>query len=322
MTPDNGTVPGETASALEWFMLELVNGARTARGLDPLTMERRLVEAAGDHSEWSIDQGGLRGVSHTGEGGSSPFDRMRDVGIEYSSASENVAGTTANGNVSEAALRAQVQDLFDGLMNSPGHRANILSDRSEYIGIGIEADERGVFVTQKFASLRQDPVVDSEGGAPTPAPAPVAEPAPEPAPAPVAEPAPTPEPAPAPQPAPDPVARDDVDPEAPEAIDDMAFAFGPDGGVTLVLEEPTEEASIWIGDLIDVSGRVGKMKLDVFLDDEIVGSAQLRMADEGPTRELKLVSNADFDSVRLSVREDDLTGVIGLSASAVDDFLV
>ena len=314
MTPNNGTAPGETASALEWFMLDLVDGARAARGLGPLTMERRLVEAAGDHSEWSIEQGGLRGVSHTGEGGSSPFDRMRDVGIEYSSASENVAGTTGNGNVSDAALRARVQELFDGLMDSPGHRANILSDRSEYIGIGIEADDRGVFVTQKFASLRQEAVPDSlEGTAdPTPTPEPVPEPTPEPVPAPAA---------PAPAPAPEPVPEDGTDAEEPFA-DDMAFAFGPDGSVTLVLEEAAERTSIWIGDLVDVSGRVGSMKLDVLLEDELVGSTQLRMADEGPTEELKLVANTDFNAVRISVLEDDLTGVIGLTAAAVDDFLV
>ncbi|MEM7490894.1 MAG: CAP domain-containing protein, partial [Pseudomonadota bacterium] len=284
MTPDNGTDGGETASSLEWYMLDLVNAARAERGLDPLAMERRLVEAAGDHSAWSIEQGGLRGVSHTGEGGSSPFDRMRDAGIEYSSASENVAGTTAPGDVSDAALRARVGDLFDGLMDSPGHRANILSDRSEYIGIGIEADERGVFVTQKFAALRDEAVPDSRDGAP----------APEPVPEPTPEPTPVSEPAPEPTPAPEPVA------DAPMA-DDVAFAFGPDGSVTLELDEASDEASIWIGDLVDESGDMGSMRLDILLEDELVGSGRLRMADEGPTREITLAANVEFDAIRISV---------------------
>ncbi|MEM7490795.1 MAG: hypothetical protein AAF390_16890, partial [Pseudomonadota bacterium] len=66
----------------------------------------------------------------------------------------------------------------------------------------------------------------------------------------------------------------------------------------------------------------GSMRLDILLEDELVGSGRLRMADEGPTREITLAANVEFDAIRISVLENDLTGIIGTSAAAVDDLLV
>ena len=77
--------------------------------------------------------------SHYNPEGQSPFDRMRGYGISYRYAGENLA---VNNSV-EGAQRA--------LMNSPGHRANILNSHYTEVGIGVSYDSRGaVYVVQEF----------------------------------------------------------------------------------------------------------------------------------------------------------------------------
>lgn len=140
------------ASTFERQMLELINAERTSRGLGALTLEKRLNDASEDHSTWMDD---TLNFSHTGIGGSDPGDRMRDAGFVFSGNwtwGENIAYQSERG---AAGISDDVVDLHNALMNSPGHRANILNPNFELIGIGIEeGDGRGfdaVYVTQKFA---------------------------------------------------------------------------------------------------------------------------------------------------------------------------
>ena len=63
--------------------------------------------------------------SHYDQHNTSPFDRMKSVGISYTSAGENLA------------LAPNVNLAMQGLMNSPGHRANILSTSFHKVGIGV-----------------------------------------------------------------------------------------------------------------------------------------------------------------------------------------
>jgi len=55
----------------------------------------------------------------------SPFEMMKQFGITYRYAAENLA------------LHPSVESAHQGLMNSPGHRANILNPNLTEIGIGI-----------------------------------------------------------------------------------------------------------------------------------------------------------------------------------------
>ena len=158
------------ASTFERQMLDLINAERTSRGLDPLTLELRLNDASEDHSTWMDD---TRIFSHTGVGGSNPGDRMRDAGFEFSGNwtwGENIAYQSERG---APGISDDVVDLHQSLMNSPGHRANILNPDFEVIGIGIEeGDGRGfdaVYVTQKFARTSA-PVQLDEPGRPDPTP--------------------------------------------------------------------------------------------------------------------------------------------------------
>lgn len=153
-----------TASDLEWLMLSLINEERNANGLDPLELELRLNDSSEDHSEWMLQTDRF---SHTGSGGSNPGDRMRDSGFEFSGSwtwGENIAIQSERG---EPGLADDVEDLHQSLMNSPGHRANILNPNFEVIGIGIEQGDYngwdGVIVTQNFARTGAEVELDRDG---------------------------------------------------------------------------------------------------------------------------------------------------------------
>ncbi|WP_170563163.1 CAP domain-containing protein [Ruegeria atlantica] len=163
------------ASALEREMLSLINAERTSRGLDPVQLELRLNASAEEHSQWMLGSGNF---SHTGEGGSSATQRMRDAGFVLSGSwatAENIAWQSQGG---EPGFSDDVVDLHNALMNSPDHRANILNPNLAYIGIGIEIGSFGgvpaVIVTQNFArttaSVQLDTGAGSDaGGSDTPA---------------------------------------------------------------------------------------------------------------------------------------------------------
>ncbi|MER8124904.1 CAP domain-containing protein, partial [Acinetobacter baumannii] len=76
--------------------------------------------------------------SHTGAGGSTPTDRMVAAGYQLTGSwttGENLAWQSLRG---AAGIQDDVADLHVGLMNSPGHRANILNGNFREVGIGIE----------------------------------------------------------------------------------------------------------------------------------------------------------------------------------------
>ncbi len=141
-----------SASNLERQMLRLINEERTKRGLNPLQLELQLNESAEDHSEWMLQRDIF---SHTGAGGSSATQRMRDAGFDFTGnwrSGENIAWQSERGASGAA---DDVAQLHQSLMDSPGHRANILNPDFEYIGIGIEIGNfqgwDAVIVTQNFA---------------------------------------------------------------------------------------------------------------------------------------------------------------------------
>ncbi len=156
-----------TASTVEREMLALINQERTSRGLNPLELERNLNESSEDHSTWMLDTDRF---SHTGQGGSSATQRMQAAGFDLSGSwrtGENIAWQSERG---APGISDDVAQLHQNLMNSPGHRANILNPDFKYIGIGIEeGDMRGfdaVMVTQNFAATQGD--VDLDNGGTTP----------------------------------------------------------------------------------------------------------------------------------------------------------
>jgi uncharacterized protein YkwD len=121
---------------LEAQMLHLVNQERAAQGLGPLRADPELAQVARAHSRDMFVRGYF---SHLTPEGKDPFDRIRQAQVRYLTAGENLA------------LAPTLQQAHQGLMNSPGHRANILRPAFGRVGIGIvDGGMRGQMVTQNF----------------------------------------------------------------------------------------------------------------------------------------------------------------------------
>jgi len=143
-------------SAYEQYMLELVNAARVKGGVQPLANNGLLNDSADAHVNWMISSNKL---SHTGEGGSSPFDRMVDAGFVFSGAytwGENIVWESLRG---AAGYTDEVKDLHNWLMNSPGHYANIMKASFTQVGIGFNTGPfqgwQSAVAAQNFAGTSQ-----------------------------------------------------------------------------------------------------------------------------------------------------------------------
>jgi uncharacterized protein YkwD len=121
---------------LEARMLELVNQERVAAGLKSLAPDPELTEVARRHSADMFARGYF---AHDTPERRDPFDRMRAANVRFVNAGENLA------------LAPTVQVAHRGLMNSPGHRANILYPQFGRVGIGImDGGIRGLMISQEF----------------------------------------------------------------------------------------------------------------------------------------------------------------------------
>ncbi|HEX4744761.1 MAG TPA: CvpA family protein [Candidatus Limnocylindria bacterium] len=117
-------------------LVALANEERAAHGLAPLELDPRLVPVARAHSTEMFRQ---RYFSHTSPVTGSPFDRITAAGIGYTRAGENLA------------YARSVATAHRGLMESPGHRENILRPEFTRIGVGvISAGPYGRMFTQLF----------------------------------------------------------------------------------------------------------------------------------------------------------------------------
>lgn len=121
---------------LEARMLILVNEERAKQGLQPLKPDPELAVVARAHSKDMFARGYF---SHVTPEGKTPSDRIRAGNVKFLTAGENLAlGQTLN-------------ICHQGLMNSPGHRANILEPAYGRLGIGIlDGGIYGLMITQNF----------------------------------------------------------------------------------------------------------------------------------------------------------------------------
>jgi uncharacterized membrane protein required for colicin V production len=119
-------------------MLDLVNEERTAAGLRALIWDDRLLPVARQHSEEMFQ---LKYFAHQSPVSGTPFERIKSAGIAYSRAGENLA------------YAQSVSVAHRGLMQSPGHRENILRSEFTHIAIGvISAGAYGRMFTQVFVT--------------------------------------------------------------------------------------------------------------------------------------------------------------------------
>ncbi|MYX95093.1 CAP domain-containing protein [Streptomyces sp. SID486] len=130
--------PAAAPSGVTAEILRLVNAQRGQAGCQPLTLNSTLTKAAQAHS---ADMAAHKNMSHTGSDGSSPGDRITRAGYTWSTYGENVAYGYST-----------AQQVMDGWMSSPGHRANILNCGFKEIGVGLA--QPGSYWTQDFGTAR------------------------------------------------------------------------------------------------------------------------------------------------------------------------
>jgi len=146
--PANDDAPAATPEEAEQRLLANVNRDRAAAGLPVLAADERLIQVARGYAE---EMHRTRVVAHISPISGSSADRVRAANIRTGVVLENVARAYG------------VNEAHQGLMNSPGHRANIMSAIATHIGIGVAfGDEisgrREIFITQVFT--RVPPKID------------------------------------------------------------------------------------------------------------------------------------------------------------------
>lgn len=131
--------PENPDGAYEREVWEIVNRERAKNGLAALDWAEDLAAVARAHSRDMAENGYF---SHTDLSGGSPFDRLRNAGISYRTAGENIA---YGQRTPEAVMTAW--------MNSSGHRANILNAGFKELGVGAARAKNGtIYWTQCFAA--------------------------------------------------------------------------------------------------------------------------------------------------------------------------
>ncbi|PIP55772.1 MAG: hypothetical protein COX06_01755 [Candidatus Zambryskibacteria bacterium CG22_combo_CG10-13_8_21_14_all_42_17] len=117
-------------------MLDLINRERVMVGVSPVVIDETITLVARLHSE---DMWNRSFFAHNNPDGDNPFSRMSAGGVDFRVAGENLA------------LVQTVDRAHNGLMNSPGHRRNILDPNFKRVGIGvIDGGVYGKMFTQNF----------------------------------------------------------------------------------------------------------------------------------------------------------------------------
>jgi len=115
------TIPVQDTSH-EQEVLKLVNQERSKQGLDPLTLNWELSRVAKIKSQ---DMNDNKYFSHTSPTYGTPFNMIKNFGIKYNYAGENIA---QGYKTPDAVMKAW--------MNSSGHKANIMNKNYTQLGVG------------------------------------------------------------------------------------------------------------------------------------------------------------------------------------------
>jgi uncharacterized protein YkwD len=108
----------------------VLNAQRARHDLSALRLNRKLSTAARRHSRAMVRE---RFFSHDSPSGASFVERIRATGYLTGASSWSVGENIAYGSGSRSTPRS----IGRAWMNSPGHRANILSESFRQVGIGI-----------------------------------------------------------------------------------------------------------------------------------------------------------------------------------------
>ena len=112
---------------------DLINAYRKAKGLKPVKLNTELANAAKNHSK---DLAKWDRISHYGSDGSNPWDRVKRSGYNAKLAAENVGTGQTN-----------IEEVFKGWQESPGHNKNLLLPDAEHMGIALVQEPKSEFKT-------------------------------------------------------------------------------------------------------------------------------------------------------------------------------
>jgi uncharacterized protein YkwD len=144
-------LPSElTDATLRWSTVCLINAERTARGVRPLRLDRRLGTAARRHSQ---DMVAKRYFAHESRSGARFSARIARTGWMNGRGAWSVGENIAWGSGTQATPRS----IVAGWMRSAGHRHNILNAKFHVIGLGIArrapvGNDAGATYTTDFGS--------------------------------------------------------------------------------------------------------------------------------------------------------------------------
>ncbi len=119
---NSNTTSKNNLTADEQEVFNLINQKRISAGLPALSINQELQNVARIKAQDMVNNGYF---SHTSPTYGSPFEMIKNFGITYKAAGENIAGNSSNSGAVEA------------WMNSEGHRANILSNSFNYTGVAV-----------------------------------------------------------------------------------------------------------------------------------------------------------------------------------------
>ena len=132
------SVPETTVelSPEEQQLLTLINNERAKGGLPPLRADMELMRVARTKANDMVQNNYFSPYTPTY---GSPFDMMRQFGIAFRAAAENIAGNSTK------------QGAVAAWMKSSGHKANIMNASYNYTGIGIaRSNKYGYIFVQMF----------------------------------------------------------------------------------------------------------------------------------------------------------------------------
>ncbi|MEH7384898.1 CAP domain-containing protein [Bacillus sp. JJ1521] len=132
--PAPAPAPTAGVSNFERQVIDLTNAQRKKNGLPALQSDAALGKVAKTKAN---DMQQKNYFSHTSPTYGSPFDMMRDMGVSYKTAGENIAKG-----------QASPEAVVNAWMNSEGHRKNILNPNFTHIGVGHQAS--GNYWSQMF----------------------------------------------------------------------------------------------------------------------------------------------------------------------------
>lgn len=129
------TTTGDLTSD-EQEVFDLINAQRSAAGLPALKIDEELQNVARVKAKDMVDNNYF---SHDSPTYGTPFNMIKNFGITYKAAGENIAGNSSN------------QGAVNAWMNSSGHKANILSNNYNYTGVAVVSSPKyGKIYVQMF----------------------------------------------------------------------------------------------------------------------------------------------------------------------------